>query len=84
MKSGLHVALPELAKTYGPVYTFYFGRYPVIVVSDPDLVKEVRQSRRAASLNGSCPVTGQAQLSSEQLSLNRLRDNAPRCCCCCC
>lgn len=40
----MHVALPQLAQVYGPIYRILFGRFPVIVVSDPDMVKEVRRS----------------------------------------
>lgn len=42
-KQGLHVTLPQLADAYGPVYKFFFGRIAIVVISDPDLVKEVQQ-----------------------------------------
>lgn len=38
---GMHNALPQYAKKFGPVYKAFFGRYPVVVVTDPDLVKQI-------------------------------------------
>lgn len=43
LKAGLHVALPRLTRVYGPIYKVFFGHLPFIVISDPDLVKEVRK-----------------------------------------
>lgn len=39
---GTHALLPQLADKYGPVCKAFFGRYPIIIVTDPDLVKQVR------------------------------------------
>lgn len=41
MKAGMHVALPEYAKEFGPICKIFFGRYPIVLISDPELVKEV-------------------------------------------
>ncbi len=39
---GMHEALPRYARQYGPVCKAFFGRYPIVVITDPDLVKQVR------------------------------------------
>lgn len=40
-KEGLHNLLPQWAETYGPVYKFFFGRFPFVVINDPELVRQV-------------------------------------------
>lgn len=42
LRVGLHIALPRLTREYGPIYKIFFGHVPTIVISHPDLVKEVR------------------------------------------
>jgi Cytochrome P450 len=44
MKAGMHVALPEYAKEFGPICKIFFGRYPIVLISDPELVKEVHHT----------------------------------------
>lgn len=41
MRLGMHIVLPQYAETYGPVFRTFFGRIPIVVISEPDLVKEV-------------------------------------------
>ncbi|KAK9829454.1 hypothetical protein WJX72_005965 [[Myrmecia] bisecta] len=37
----LHEVLLQWTRQYGPIFKFYFGREPVVVVSDPELVFQV-------------------------------------------
>lgn len=39
---GMHEALPRYARQFGPVCKAFFGRYPIVVITDADLVKQVR------------------------------------------
>lgn len=36
-----HLQFEKWYKKYGPVYKIYFGRTPVVVVTDPDLLKQI-------------------------------------------
>ena len=40
-KLGMHNALPLWQKQYGSIYRCFFGRFAIVVISDPELVKEV-------------------------------------------
>jgi cytochrome P450 len=64
LKAGLYVALPRLSRAYGPIYKVFFGHTPIVVISDPHLLKEVCISKFAvyhdrrydlAQVNGSHP-----------------------------
>ena len=39
---GMHEALPRYAREFGPVCKAFFGRFPIVVITDADLVKQVR------------------------------------------
>lgn len=38
---GIHLKLEDWYRKYGPIYKFFLGRAPVVVVTDPDLLKQV-------------------------------------------
>lgn len=39
---GMHEALPRYAREFGPVCKAFFGRHPIVVITDADMVKQVR------------------------------------------
>lgn len=41
MRVGIHEALPRYARQYGTVCKAFFGRSPIVIITDPDLVKQV-------------------------------------------
>ncbi len=63
----MHIALPQLAQVYGPIYRILFGRFPVIVVSDPDMVKEARRSCKFSSSSVELVPSGQFWASHSKL-----------------
>ncbi|KAL3152434.1 hypothetical protein ABBQ32_001484 [Trebouxia sp. C0010 RCD-2024] len=38
---GIHLTLEQWYRQYGPIYKFFLGRAPVVVVTDPDLLKQL-------------------------------------------
>ncbi|KAL3142384.1 hypothetical protein ABBQ38_002720 [Trebouxia sp. C0009 RCD-2024] len=38
---GIHLTLEQWYRQYGPIYKFFLGRTPVVVVTDPELLKQL-------------------------------------------
>ena len=50
------ITITELHKTYGPVYTLWFGSSPMVVIADYDLLKKAFNSKNNELMGR--PVTG--------------------------
>lgn len=54
----LHTYFARLAKTYGPIYTLKLGQKIGIIVSSPDLAKQVLKDHDTTFANRDVPVAG--------------------------
>ncbi|KAL6556281.1 hypothetical protein OROGR_005569 [Orobanche gracilis] len=52
----LHTYLASLAQTYGPIYTLRLGRKTGIVITSPDIAKQVLKDQDTAFANRDVPV----------------------------
>ncbi|DBA91062.1 TPA: hypothetical protein ACH3X2_004165 [Trebouxia sp. C0005] len=40
-RNGIHLTLESWYQQYGPIYKFFLGRAPIVVVTEPDLLKQI-------------------------------------------
>ncbi|XP_069602812.1 cytochrome P450 2C23-like isoform X3 [Ranitomeya imitator] len=58
-RDGLYPSLTKMARTYGPIYTVYYGTRPIVVLTGYQIIKEALVDMGDAFLNrGALPFVG--------------------------